>query len=133
MGKLVTMLSVLIFVDMLFLVTGQLDLNSSTSIISSAILDPSLFKTSAFFLLFLGTAGIAGLIASSGVTTGALVSATNVLAFTFMAVSMTALLGDFITVYLILNASNEVLSKLIMAPIIMMFAVTLAEWLRGKD
>ena len=133
MGKLVTMLSILIFIDMLFLATGQLDLGSSTSIITSAIVEPTLFKTSAFFVLFLGIAGIAGLIATSGVTTGILANATNVLAFVFMATSMVALLGDFITVYLILNASNEVLSKLIMAPVIMIFGVTLAEWLRNKD
>lgn len=133
MGKLVTMLSILIFIDMLFLATGQLDLNSSTSIITSAILEPSLFKTSAFFLLFLGIAGIAGLIATSGVTTGILANATNVLAFSAMAISMIALLGDFITVYLLLDASNQVLSKLIMAPVIMIFAITIAEWLRAKD
>lgn len=133
MGKLVTMLGILIFIDILFLVTGQLDLNSSTSIITSAILEPSLFKTSAFFLLFLGIAGIAGLIATSGVTTGILANATNVLAFAAMSISMIALLGDFITVYLLLNASNQILSKLIMAPVIMIFAVTIAEWLRNKD
>ena len=68
MGKLMTFLGILIFIDMLFLVTGQLDLNSPTSIVTGAILEPTLFKTSAFFLLFLGIAGIAGLAASSGVT-----------------------------------------------------------------
>lgn len=133
MGKLVTMLSILIFIDMLFLATGQINLDSSTSIITSAILEPSLFKTSAFFLLFLGIAGIAGLVATSGVTTGILANATNVLAFAAMAVAMIALLGDFITVYITLNALNPVLSKLIMGPVIMIFSVTIAEWLRGKD
>ena len=83
--------------------------------------------------MFLGIAGIAGLIATSGVTTGILANATNVLAFTFMAISMIALLGDFITVYITLNAFNPVLSKLIMAPVIMLFSVTIAEWLRNKD
>lgn len=133
MGKLVTMLGILIFIDILFLATGQLNLDSSTSIITGAILEPSLFRTSAFFLIFLGIVGIAGLIATSGVTTGILANATNVLAFAAMAIAMTALLGDFITVYITLNALNPVLSKLIMAPVIMMFAVTIAEWLRVKD
>ena len=133
MGKLITMLTLLIFIDILFLATGQLDINSPTSIVTGAILDPSTFKTSVFFLLFFGIAGIGGLIATSGVTTGALVSATNVLAFTFMAVSMAGLLGDFITIYLSLRSYNEVLAIVIMAPIIMIFAVIVADWLRGKD
>ncbi len=133
MGKLTTMLGILIFIDILFLVTGQIDLSSGTSVVTGALLDPSLFKTSVFFAIFLGTAGIAGLVATSGVTTGILANATNVLAFIAMAIAMIALLGDFITVYMTLNALNPVLSKLIMGPIIMIFAVTIAEWLRGKD
>ncbi len=133
MGRLVTMLSMLIFIDILFIATGQLDLSSPTSVITGAILDPSTFKTSVFFILFLGTAGILGLLSTTGVTTGILVNATNVLAFTAMAVSMTGLLGDFITIYLSLRNFNEVLAIIIMAPIIMLFAVTIAEWLRGKD
>ena len=133
MGKLVTYLSMLIFIDMLFLVTGQLDISSGTSVITGAILDPSLFKTSVFFLLFLGVAGIAGLASTSGVVTGSLLSATNVLAFAIMAIAMTGLLGDFITIYISLRAFNEVAAIFIMAPILMIFAVTIAEWLRGKD
>ncbi len=133
MAKLITYLSLLIFIDILFLVTGQLDLSSSTSVVTGAILDPSAFKTSVFFLLFLGVVGIAGLVSTSGVTTGTLFSATNVLSFTVMAVAMTGLLGDYITIYNTLRAHNEVLAIIIMAPIIMIFAVTIAEWLRAKD
>ncbi|KKN69654.1 hypothetical protein LCGC14_0439570 [marine sediment metagenome] len=133
MGKLVTYLSILIFIDILFLITGQLDISSGTSVITGAILDPSAFKTSVFFLIFLGVAGIAGLLATSGVTTGTLVTATNVLAFILMATAMIGLLGDFITVFVYLNSQNPVLAKVVMAPIIMLFAVTIAEWLRGKD
>lgn len=133
MAKLTTYLVILIFIDILFLITGQLDISSSTSVVTGAILDPSTFKTSLFFLLFLGVAGIGGLLATSGVTTGTLISATNVLAFTAMAIAMIGLLGDFITIFVYLNIQNPVLAKVVMAPIIMLFAVTIAEWLRGKD
>ena len=133
MGKLVTYISILIFVDIFFLITGQLNLDSSTSIVTGAILNPSAFKTSVFFLLFLGVAGIAGLVSTAGVTTGVIFSATNVLSFTAMAVAMTGLLGDFITIYNSLAVQNEVLAIVIMAPLLMLFAVTIAEWLRGKD
>lgn len=133
MGKLVSMLGILIFIDILFLITGQLDVSSGTSIITGAILDPSLFKTSVFFGVFLGIAGISGLLATSGVNIGPILSATNVLSFTLMAVAMIGLLGDFITIFVTLRAFNEVWAIVIMAPIIMLFAVTIAEWLRGKD
>jgi hypothetical protein len=134
MGKLITYLGILIFIDIFFLITGQLDINSSTSVVTGAILAPSAIKSSVFFLLFLGSAGIAALVATAGVNTGGLVvSATNVLAFAAMAISMVGLLGDFITIYLTLANYNNVLATVIMAPIMMLFAVTIAEWLRGKD
>ena len=133
MGKLVTYLSILIFVDLCFLLTGQVDLESDLSIVTGAILNPSLIKTSVFFLLFLGIAGIAGLIATTGVTTGIFANATNVLAFTAMAVGMIGLLGDFLTIYNTLRVYNEVLAIIIIAPLLMIFIATIAEWLRVKD
>lgn len=133
MAKLQTYLGILIFIDILFIITGQLNLDSNLSIVTGAILNPSAFRTTLFFALFLGTVGIAGLVAKSGVTTGLLFSATNVLAFTAMAIAMIGLVGDFINIFLVLNAQNTVLATVIMAPLIMLFAVTLAEWLRGKD
>ena len=133
MGKLVTYLSILIFIDLGFLITGQLDLDSPFSIVTGALLNPSAIKTSVFFLLFLGIAGIAGLIATSGVTTGFIANATNVLAFTVMAIGMIGLLGDFLAVYNVLRVYNEVLAIVIISPLLMIFIVTIAEWLRVKD
>ncbi len=133
MGKLMTFLAILIFIDILFLVTGQLDITSSTSIITGAILNPSGIRGTQFFLVFLGVAGIAGLIATSGVTTGILANATNVLAFGLMTLAMIGLLGDYITIFNTLYVHSPVLATVIMAPIIMLFCVTIAEWLRGKD
>ena len=133
MGKLITFLSILIFIDIMFIITGQLNLDSGTSVVTGAILNPSAIKSTVFFLLFLGAAGIGGLISTSGVTSGIIFSATNVLLFTAMAIAMTGLLGDFITIFITLNNYNTVMATVVMAPIIMLFIVTLAEWLRGKD
>ena len=133
MGKLVTFMSILIIIDILFLITGQLNLDSNTSMVTGAILNPTAFKTSVFFLLFFGAVGIGGLIATSGVTTGILSTGTNILAFTGMALAMTGLLGDFITIFNTLRDYNVVLATIVMAPILLLFTVTLAEWLRGKD
>lgn len=133
MAKLQTYLGILIFIDILFIITGQLDLNSNLSIVTGAILNPSAFKTSVFFVLFLGAAGIGAIVAKSGVSTGLLFSATNVIVFTAMTLAMIGLIGDFIAIFVTLNSHNTVLATVIMAPVIMLFAVTLAEWLRGKD
>ena len=133
MGKLRTYISILIILDIFFIITGQLDVNSSTSFVTGAILNPSAIRTSVFFVVFLGAVGIGSLVASSGVTTGILATGTNVLAFTLMAVALAGLLGDFVTIFNTLKDHNFVLATVIMAPIIMLLVVIIAEWLRGKD
>lgn len=133
MGKLTTYIGILIILDIFFLITGQLNLDSSTSFVTGAILNPSAIRTSIFFGVFLGLGGIAVLVATSGVTTGILAVGTNVLAFTAMALVLAGLLGDFVTIFNTLSAHNLVLATVIMAPIIMLVVVTIAEWLRGKD
>jgi len=133
MGKLVTLVSILIFIDMAFLLTGMLDISSNTSFVTGAILDPSAIRTSIFFLVFLGAVGIGSLVAQSSVSSGIITRGLDVLAFTAMAVALGGFIGDFITIYLTLNANNPVLSKVIMAPLTMVLIMTIAEWLRGKD
>lgn len=133
MGKLITFVSILVFIDILFLMTGQLGFTSPTSVVLGAILNLSGFKASLFFVLFLGIIGIGGLAATSGVTSGTLVNATNILAFTAMAIAMGALVGDYLAIFVYLKSINEVLATVFIAPILMIFVVVIAEWLRGKD
>ena len=133
MGKLVTLISILIFVDLAFLITGTLDVSSNTSIVTGALLNPSAIKTSLFFLVFLGAVGIGSLVSQSSVSSGIVTRGLDVLAFTAMAVAMAAFIGDFLTIYNTLNVSNPVLSKVIIAPLTMVLVITIAEWLRVKD
>ena len=133
MGKLVSYISILVAIDLMFLITGQLAGDSPTSIIIRAFLDPANIKTSAFWSTFLGIVGIAGIAATAGVTSGIVTRGIDVLAFTAMALALSLLIGDFVTIYVFLSSLNRVLATLVMAPILMLFVVTIVEWLRGKD
>lgn len=133
MGKLVSYISILIAIDLLFLLTGQLALDSPSSIVVGALLDLVNVTTSVFWITFLGIVGIAGLVATSSVTGGVVSRGLNILAFAAMAVALTFLIGDFITIYVYLSSFNRPLATLIMAPITLLFGVTIAEWLRAKD
>lgn len=133
MGKLVNYISILLFIDLMFLITGQLTTVSPTSIIIGAVLNPETMLTTKFYLIFLGLVGIAGIAATAGVTSGIVTRGIDVLAFTAMALALSTMLGDFISIFLVLRSINIVLATVIMAPLIMLFVVTIAEWLRGKD
>lgn len=133
MGKLITFISILIFIDILFLITGQLDISSPLSVVTGAILDPSAIRTSVFFLLFLGVGGIAALVSTSSVSSGILTRISDILIFTVMAVAMTGLLGDFLIIFLYLKDQNLILATVLFVPILLIFVMTIAEWLRGKD
>lgn len=134
MGKFITFLSILIFIDLVFLVTGQTTLNSPSSIIINALIDPANIKTSQFFLVLFGVAGIAGLAALSGVSTGIINnSGVSILGFATTAAALILLVGDYIAVYSYLRSLNAVFAILVMSPIILIFVMTVAEWLRGKD
>lgn len=132
MGKLVTYLSILITVDLLFLITGQLGLTSPTSIIINAFLNPESITSSQLWILFI-TGGIGLLTAAVTVAVGIVTRSFDLVAFIPMALALAALIGDFVTIFVYLSSFNIVLATLVMAPIMMLFALTIVEWLRGKD
>lgn len=133
MGKLVTYISFMIFIDLFFIITGQIGQVSSSSIILNAILNLGNIFGSSFYILLFVTA-IGGIAVTSGVTTGIINKAgIDLLAFTATAVSLSFLVGDFLSIFNYLFTLNEVLAVLIMAPIIILFLLSIFEWLRGKD
>ena len=132
MGKLINLIMILVFVDMMLLLTGQLGMNSPSSIFFQFILDPTNITSSQFYKLFIAV-GVVALVGTGGVIVGSLISATNVLAFAGMAVVLATLVGDFSTVYTRLYQESPILSTLIMVPIIVTFIMVITEWLRGKD
>lgn len=133
MGKLATYFSILIFIDLLFIVTGQINLDSNLSFITGALVDPSNITLTVVFTVLLGAAGLGALLQQGGVTTGVIVTATNVLAFTATSIGLTALFGDFTNIFLTLKNHNLVLATFIWVPLMIVLILTIVEWLRVKD
>jgi len=134
MGKMIHYLTLLIFIDLFFLVTGQYSILSPTSLIVDTLLNISNITGLSFYLLIFGTAGIAGIAVVAGVSTGIINKAgIDILAFVSVALGLAALVGDFVSIYVYLASYNDVLALFVMGPIIILFLMTVVEWLRGKD
>lgn len=136
MGKMINLVIILIIMDILFLVTGQMGQDSLTSLTLNAIENPESMINSTFYIsLISGNASgsLTTLAVAGGVIVGSIVSATNIIVFLPMGLLLALLLGDFLSIYGVINAFNPVLSKVIMAPIFIIFVLTVIEWIRGKD
>jgi len=133
MGKLTRLILSLVMIDLIFIITGQLGISSSLSLITSLITDPSSVTTSQFYNIFLGTAGVAALLTGVAVIVGVAITKSELLLFVPMAIALGAITGDFITLFNILKDYNLILASLIMTPIIGLYVMTVVEWLRGKD
>ncbi len=120
--------------DLIFIATGQISLNSPTSIILNAVINPSTIKSSPFFLVLFGIGGIAALATLGGVSVGVVSRAgIDLLGFAAIAATLVLLVGDYIAIFSFLKDLNATMAVLIMAPLIAVFVFTVAEWLRGKD
>ena len=131
MGKLITLISMLIIIDLLFLATGQLTLDSPSSAILNGIQDPSILKDSNIWTILI--AGIGVLAVVSAVIAGIATRNSDIVIFVSMGTALSVLVGDYITIYNHLASINKPLAVLIMSPIIMIFTLTIVEWVRGKD
>ncbi len=132
MGKLITYITILVFIDLMFLITGQLVINSPTSAFLQAILDPANIQSSQLWTLFI-TGGIATLTIVGSVVAGIVTRNVEFFFFVPIALGMATMIGDFATIFLYLASFNIVLATLIIAPIMTLFVLIIAEWLRGKD
>ncbi len=132
MGKLISYLSLIVLIDLIFLITGQLTSSSPTSIIINAILDPANIEASQLFVLLI-TGGISLLAVGAAVVVGVISRSFEIVLFIPVAISLSVLIGDFATVFVYLASINVVWATIIMAPIMVLFVMTIVEWLRGKD
>jgi hypothetical protein len=145
MGKLIYFITALIFIDLLFITTGQLCATgtcSLSSIIFNALLNLSNFDATTFFSELIGDAsaligsgtGIAALIATGGVIIGAFF-ATREITILFIPITLTfaLLAGDLILIFSYLASFNFVLATFIVGPLVLVYILTVVEWLRGKD
>lgn len=141
MGKFITYISMLIFIDMLFIITGQTDFASLGSILINAILNLGSLSLSDLFSQALGQignlatsgVGIASLLIGGAVTLGTIFSKNDSILFVPIALSFGLLTSDIVLVGTYLASFNFILSTLLVAPLGILYILTLVEWVRGKD
>ena len=136
MGKLINLIAILIFIDLLFIITGQLTINdaSPSSLILQAIIDPQTILSTDFFKTFFVVAGVSVLTVGGAVLVGIINKAgIDILGFATATVLLTGLAGDYIVIWNILRVAIPILATLIFAPIIVIFIFVLVEWVRNKD
>ena len=106
MGKLLNLLIILIFIDLLFIVTGQLLVIEilPSSLILQAILDPQTILSTQFFKTFFAVAGVASILTVGAVVTGIINKAgIDIIGFASATVLLTGLAGDYITIWNIIG------------------------------
>lgn len=136
MGKAYFYLLILICVDLLFIITGQVT-GTTTSIIFQAIANPATLRTGTYWLSLIGsiatTAGILGLIGAAAVTISTIVTKSDTLLFIPIAFTLALLTTDFITISTYLNTFSPILSAIIITPLIIGYVFIVLEWVKGKD
>lgn len=133
MGKLMTYVTILIFIDILFLVTAQFVIASPSSVIINSINDLSTLTSSNFWQILISTTGISTLAITAVVIAGLITRASDILIFVPMAVGLALLIGDYIAIFSYIASINKVFALLTFVPIVVMFSLVIVEWLRGKD
>lgn len=145
MGKAATYLSILIFVDILFIATGQICVEGTctlTSIIFDAILNIGSLPLTTLFTEFIGNAlnlfnsniGLAALLTTGGVTIGSFLATKEFRILLIpIAFSLALIAGDFVVITAYLISLNPLLAILTMAPLSIIYVFTILEWIIGKD
>lgn len=145
MGKLITFLTILIFMDLFFIATGQICGSgvgcSIGSILLNSLLDIGNVTANAFFSnligditnLFNSATGISAIVLGATVLIGSLFIPGDIRFFIPITFSLALLTSDFVFIASYLISLNAILGTFVMAPIILMYIITVVEWLRGKD
>ena len=136
MGKMIYFITALVFIDLFFIVTGQLTINETnpSSLILQAIINPQTILSTQFFATFFSVAGLATILTTGAVLVGIINKAGIVIiGFASATVILTELAGDYLTIWGILRDANVVLATLSFSVIIIIFIFVLVEWVRGKD
>ena len=145
MGKIVTYLTILIFIDLFFIATGQICSSgagcSLGSIVLNSLLNLENVTSLSFFTdligdignLFNSGTGIAALITGAVVLIGSLFIPGDIRFFIPITFSLALLTSDFVFIAAYLISLNAVLGTFIMAPLIVIYILATVEWLRGKD
>lgn len=146
MGKVITMITILIFIDLLFLVTGQLctapDSCSFTSLIFEAIIKLKDGFNINIFTELIGditnfassSVGLWAILAGAiGVTLGTLITRSDIFLFIPVATSLALISSDFVVIFAELSKHSIILATLVIAPLLITYFIIILDWVRGKD
>lgn len=136
--------------DLLFIITGQLCANgicSFTSVIFSAIVNPSNLLNSDFYSQIIGSpiallSGLASIgfvalliqqLTSGGISAGSLINGlkNDSILFAPVGVALSLLVGDFINIFDYMYSFSPITAILIFSPITIIYVFTCLEWVRG--
>jgi hypothetical protein len=140
MGKIFNYLAILIFVDLVFIVTAQ-NISSLSSIIINSLLNIENITSMGFFSeligdvssLFNSGTGIASLLVTAAVGVGFFFSSSDTKFFVPIALSLALIAGDMVVILVYLISLNLILGMFLFAPLIILYYFCVVEWLRGKD
>lgn len=145
MARLVTFMSILLIIDILFIMTGQICSQGACSlgslIFQTAInlqdgVNMQLFTQliGSIDNIFSSSTGFAALIASVGaVTAGLVFRQSDTILFLPIAITFAIMANDFVFIYAYLASISQQIALLIMGPMFAIYIITVVEWLRGKD
>ncbi len=145
MGKMIQFVTLLIFLDLFLIATGQI-CNSGNgcslgSIIFNALINIENVTASTFFsdfigdiknLFFSGT-GFTSLALGAGVLIGSFFIPGDIRFFIPISISLALLTSDLVFIAAYFISINAVLGTMIFVPIILIYILTIVEWLRGRD
>lgn len=146
MGKTITILTIIIFIDLLLVTTGQICNAgvgcSLSSNIFNAILQIGDVQFSQLFTELIGsiiskfssTTGILSLIATGAVIVGSFYATREFRILLIPMVFTLALVtGDLVFITQVLFSYNKVLATFIMAPLSIIYILTIIDWFKGSD
>ncbi len=124
-------LTILIFVDILFLATGQITGDSSSALIVKMLSDPAAIKNFDFWTMLIPLAGF--LAFGTALAIGVVTKDLNMAVFAPIAFSLSILIGDFIAIFNYLAGINKPFAIMVIAPFLVLFPLVVVEWLKNKD
>lgn len=133
MGKMIKMISFIIFVDILF-ITLWPGSTSLQGIIFNWVSNPTAFNTNFVTLVFqslVGTIAVGALTAVVVALSGA--KTDTVLFASFAGGTLYNIGKDFLFMFQEVSKVSAIFATLLIVPFIIMFAFITIEWLRGKD
>lgn len=141
MGKFLRYISILIFLDLIFILTGQINFSSIGSIIINGIINLKSLTLTDLFSQIIGqvgslassSSGLASLILGGLVTIGTIFSKSDTILFIPVGITFGLLTSDLILIGTYLSSLNSILATVLIAPLGIIYILTVMEWVRGKD